>query len=76
VKSINKSVKDNKKVVAAGEAKIARSRRLSKLKQRAEAVRVRRHKRLRILNLSSQEKERNHYVSSSRLLSYGIAQPE
>jgi hypothetical protein len=72
IKSIKKSVKDNKQMIKKGVAHMNKMRLLAKMKNRASAIRTRQEKRLRILNLSNKEKERNHYVSSSRLLSYGI----
>jgi hypothetical protein len=72
-KDINRSVKTNKKIIEKGNFKFNKIRFLKKVKQRAEAVKQRRTKKLRILNLSSEQAERNHFVSSSRLASYGVA---
>lgn len=72
IKSIKKSVKTNKQLLKKGATHVNKVRLLEKMKNRASAIRNRQEKKLRILNLSNKEKERNHYVSSSRLMSYGI----
>lgn len=46
------------------------------MKDRANAIKKRAEKKMKILNLSKQEKERDHYVSKSRLTSYGIKEDE
>ena len=45
---------------------------IGKRKNRATAIRKRLQKRLRIVNLSNKQTERDHFVSTSRLHSYGI----
>jgi len=46
---------------------------MAKRKNRAESVRKRLEKRIKIVNISKKDAERDHFVSKSRLLSYGIA---
>ncbi len=72
IKSIKKSVKSNKQLLKKGVAQLNRKRLIDKMKSRASAIRQRTEKRLRIVNLSNKERERNYFVSSSRLMSYGI----
>lgn len=76
IKSIKKSVKTNKQLLKKGVAHMNKVRLLAKMKTRANAIRQRQQKKLRILNLSTKEKERDHFVSSSRLMSYGIQNAE
>ena len=52
--------------------KIAKMKYMAKRKIRTDSVRKRVEKRLKIINLSKKDAERNHFISESRLLSYGI----
>ncbi len=53
IKSIKKSVKDNKQIIKKGLAHLSRVRLVNKMKDRAVAIRNRQEKKLRILNLSN-----------------------
>ncbi len=76
IKSIKKSVKTNKQILKKGLAHLSKKRLVTKMKDRANAIKKRAEKKMKILNLSKQEKERDHYVSKSRLTSYGIKEDE
>lgn len=73
IKGIKRSVKYNKALLDKAPGKIAKLRHVAKRKNRAESVRKRLEKRLKIVNISNKDAERNHFVTKSRLLSYGIA---
>lgn len=72
IKGIIESARKNKNIVKKGVDQIKRLRMSSKMRERAQKLKMRREKRLKITNLSTKEKERNHFVSNSRLESYGI----
>lgn len=72
VKTIDRTVRKNKKILEKGEHRISKMRLIQKLKCRADAMKIRRTRQIRVTNLSSKEAERNHFVKSSRLASYGL----
>lgn len=72
VKFIDKTVKINKKQVKKGHV----GRGLEKMRSRAEILKKRREnkgKKLKLINISNKEQEKEYFVSNSRLASYGIA---
>ena len=56
IKSIKKSVKANKQLLKRGIMSLKKTRLMEKMKNRAHAIKVRKEKRLKIVNLSNQEK--------------------
>lgn len=53
IKGIKKSVKNNKQILKKGLAHLSKVRLLSKMKDRANAIKKRAEKKLKILNLSN-----------------------
>ena len=73
VKSIDKSVKENRKLITKN-SMMARG--LQKMKARAEIMKRRRENKknkLKIINISNPEQEKKYFIPNSRLASYGIA---
>jgi protein KRI1 len=75
VKTINKSVSENKKLVEKEgvERRLKKSRVMDKMKRRAEVMRNKREGKLKILNISNPHNEKRLFVPSSRLASYGVS---
>ena len=73
---IRKSVKANKQMLRKGSSRLQQMRHLRRMQDRKEAGSKRREKKLRVVNVSSQQQERNYFVPSSRLQSYGLKEAE
>ena len=72
IPKIKKSVKTNKQILRKGLGTLQQMRHLRKLQDRKEAGAKRRQNKLKLVNLSSKQKERSHFVPASRLESYGL----
>lgn len=74
VKTINKSVSDNKKLIEKDgvERRLKKTRVMDKMKRRAEVMKKKRETRLKILNISNPQNEKRLFVPGSRLASYGV----
>ena len=76
IKGIKRSVKQNQNIISKAPSKIAKLKQTAKRKNRVEAVHKRMQKKLRVVNISKKDAERDHFVPQSRLLSYGIVNQE
>lgn len=75
VVGIDRSVRENRALMKAKGGKVVRN--IQKVKNRAEIMRKRREglkRKLKMVNLSNPDKEREHFLPKSRLESYGLTQ--
>lgn len=71
---INKTVNQNKELIQkdAIEKKLKKTRIIDKMKRRSQVMKNRREGKLKILNISNPAREKQVFVPSSRLASYGV----